>query len=190
MRRILLTLMTAGLISCNNSQDAVTEKQVDTTSGQDTLNTSITKPPAVDSIKFIREVINGINTETPTKKHFEFVCDEKMQVDYFFRGDEIVKIAVDFGTVGDVYAKEEYYYHAGELIFKYEFVEGGPACEGCSSTNEYRSYIRNNNVIRYLKNKAEEKCRTCSFSARSKPYRLLNVSTPEEIRKVFCNTDK
>ena len=70
MRRILLMVMTAGLISCNNSQDAVTDKQVDTTTRQDTLKTSITKPQAVDSIKFIREVVNGINTGTLTKKHF------------------------------------------------------------------------------------------------------------------------
>lgn len=114
------------------------------------------------------------------------MCDEKMMVDYFYAGGEIVKIAVDFGTVGDVYAKEDYYYDSGKLIFNYEFVEGGPACEGCIKTDEYRSYILENRVIKYLKNKTKATCRKCDFSSSSRQYKLLLASTAEEMKGILC----
>lgn len=36
------------------------------------------------------------------------MCDEKTKVDYFYDNGEVVKIAVDFGWVGDAYAREGY----------------------------------------------------------------------------------
>ena len=93
---------------------------------------------------------------------------------------------MDFGTVGDSYAKEDYYYQNGHLVFKYEFVEGGPACEGCITRHEYRSYIDKNKVIRYLKDQTEERCRTCSFDVNAKEYRVLKAKTTEAIQEVFC----
>ncbi len=114
------------------------------------------------------------------------MCDVKMMVDYFYAGGKIVKISVDFGTLGDVYAKEDYYYDSSELIFNYEFVEGGPACEGCIKTDEYRAYIVDNKVIKYLKNKTETTCRKCDFSVSSRQYRLLEATTEEEVKGILC----
>lgn len=139
-----------------------------------------------DPIAAIRQRVEHINTATLTKKHFEFVCDEKIMADYFYEGDELVKIAVDFGTIGDVYAKEGYYYDNGKLVFNYEFVEGGPACEGCIKKNEYRTYVQNDKSIRYLKDKNQAECRTCSFPASSKQYTLLNAKTQDEVKAVLC----
>lgn len=139
-----------------------------------------------DPIAFIKKHVKEINTSKLEKKHFEFMCDEKMMVDYFYKEGKIVKISVDFGTVGDVYAKEDYYYNAGKLIFKYEFVEGGPACEGCIKKDEYRSYIKNNKVIKYLKNTLAEKCRTCEFSLSSKENKLLKAATAKEVKAILC----
>ncbi len=85
-----------------------------------------------------------------------------------------------------MYAKEGYYYDSGKLIFNYEFVEGGPACEGCIKTDEYRSYIQDDKVIRYLKNKNEGNCRKCDFLASSRQYKLLLAKTPEEMKSILC----
>ena len=76
-----------------------------------------------DAISLIREKVERINTIRLDKKHFEFMCDEKMMIDYFYSKGELVKIAIDFGTVGDVYAKEGYYYDKGKLIFIYELLK-------------------------------------------------------------------
>jgi hypothetical protein len=85
-----------------------------------------------------------------------------------------------------VYAREGYYYDQGKLVFIYEFVEGGPACEGCLKKDEYRSYIAGDKVIRYLKNAAKDQCNDCSFSSSSKEYQLLTAGTAEEIKAILC----
>lgn len=202
MQKLLSLLLAVFLFSCGNpsadapaapidsiptvdtpmKRDTARAPEADTSTGIDTL----VKGPAADYISFVREQVTGINTATLRKKQFAFTCDEKMTVDYYYRGDEIVKIAVDFGTVGDTYAKEEYYYNKGELLFFYEFVEGGPACEGCITTHEYRSYIRDGKVIHYLKDKNKETCRKCTFDKNSRQYQLLQAGTTAGIQKLFC----
>lgn len=134
----------------------------------------------------IRQRVEYINTADLKKKTFEFMCDEKMVVDYFYEGDEIVKITVDFGTVGDVYAREGYYYRDGKLIFIYEFVEGGPACEGCIKKNEYRTYVDNDKTIKYMRDANVLPCRKCDFDAASRYYKLLKASAAEEIKAIMC----
>lgn len=159
------------------------KKEADRSTGSSLDSTSNI---ATDPIGFIRRKVERINTIQLEKKQMEFVCDEKMIVERYYENGKISKISVDFGTVGDVYAKEDYYYDNGKLIFKYEFVEGGPACEGCIKKNEYRSYIQNDKVIRYLKDTKKEKCRTCEFSANTKEYKLLKATNDEEIKKILC----
>ncbi|GAB3921105.1 hypothetical protein [Mucilaginibacter myungsuensis] len=134
----------------------------------------------------ISKHVTRVNTIQLQRKHYEFMCDEKMKVDYYYDKGQIVKISLDYGTIGDVYACEDHYYQNGKLIFVYEFVEGGPACEGCIKKNEYRSYIYNSKVIRYLKNRSVAKCRKCQFGPASKQYKLLKVKTEAEIKRVLC----
>jgi len=141
---------------------------------------------STNPITSIRAAVNTINTSALQKKTYRFTCDEKMIVDYYSREGEIVKISVDFGTVGDSYAKEDYYYEKGELIFFYEFVEGGPACEGCTTRHEYRSYISDGKVFRYLKDDRQESCRKCSFDTNSRQYKLLKAGTTEQVKALFC----
>ena len=150
-------------------------------------DTAVKQKTLVNPISFIRQQVEYINTTNLKHKHIEFMCDEKTKVDYFYEGDAPVKIAVDYGWVGDVHAKEDYYFNQGQLIFFYELTEGGPACEGCIKTNEYRSYIEGNKVIKYLKNKDETKCKRCEFGTASKPYKLLMTSSAEEAKKALCN---
>lgn len=158
------------------------------TSGSHTADTSQqkTETQSSDPVAWIRQKVEHINTAGLESKHFEFMCDEKMKVDYFYEQGEIKKISIDFGTIGDVYAKEDYYYDEGKLIFFYEFVEGGPACEGCIQKNEYRSYIKNDKVFKHLKDKDQAKCRKCEFPKTSKPYKLLTAKNTEQIKLIMC----
>ncbi|MEJ5994933.1 hypothetical protein WG904_10935 [Pedobacter sp. Du54] len=183
MNRIIVFFL---LLSTSCIQDKKVEKS--DSDSVTIVDTSIKKyeNKALDSITFIKEKVKHINTTVLEKKHFEFLCDEKTKVDFFYENHEIVKISIDFGTVGDVYAKEDYYYSRGKLIFFYEFVEGGPACEGCIKTNEFRSYIKNDKVFKYLKDKEIEKCRKCEFSVNSRQYRLLNATTLADVKAVVC----
>ncbi len=189
MKKSLLILLALAFINC--------KKQPDTTisSGSDTVEIdserveqyhSVAEKTNADPIAEIRKRVEYINTASLDKKHYEFMCDEKMTADYFYDNGELVKVAVDFGTVGDVYAKEGYYYDKGKLIFNYEFTEGGPACEGGIETNEYRSYVQNDQVIHYLKNKDVAKCRTCEFKARSRQYKVLKATNEQEVKAALC----
>jgi len=181
----LLTLLFT--FSCGQNKEPKPERETikqDSVTSKETSVNTITE--LHDPITIIRDKVEHINTATLEKKHFEFTCDEKMTVDYFYEEGEIVKISVDFGTVGDVYAKEDYYYHDGKFIFMYEFVEGGPACEGCIKTNEYRNYIKDDKSIKYLKGQKEDTCRKCEFSTASRQYRLLKANTQPQIRSILC----
>ena len=142
-----------------------------------------TLPP----LAFVKQRVNQINTSSLPTKHVDFMCDEKTKVTYYYKKNVPVKIAVDYGWVGDAHAIEEYYFDEGKLIFLYEFIEGGPACEGCIKTNEYRSYIIDDKVFKYLKNKEEVQCKRCEFGQLSKPYKLLMTSKADEAKKVLCN---
>ncbi|MEJ7559244.1 MAG: hypothetical protein WKF66_13120 [Pedobacter sp.] len=189
MHRFILPLMLLLLFGCNQRTPTLTtETRI---SKIDTSHLVPIAPPLLkaskDPILSIRKAVQHINTSKLKRKQFDFMCDEVMKVDYYFLNKEIVKIAIDFGTIGDVYAKEEYYYTSGKLIFVYELVEGGPACEGCIKTDEYRTYIQDNNVIKHLKNKNVAKCRKCDFNHATRHYKLLSLTTTKQIRALMCS---
>jgi hypothetical protein len=188
MKKLLIILVLA-LAACNRGGTAPAEtpdSTADTTGAGKASLPQKTIVPDSGPIAAIRQKVEGINNAQLEKKHFEFMCDEKMMVDYFYDNGQLVKIAVDFGTVGDVYAKEGYYYDAGKLIFIYEFVEGGPACDDCIKTNEYRTYVANNKTIKYLKDTAEQPCKKCEFSLKSRQYALLQATTQEQVKALLC----
>jgi hypothetical protein len=169
----------------NINSDTIKSSQIPA-KATDTFASETATKQADDPIANIRSKVKAINNANLQKKHYEFMCDEKMRVDYFYRNNEIVKIAIDFGTVGDVYAREDYYYDQGKLLFIYEFVEGGPACEGCIKRNEYRTYLADNKTIKYLKDKSETACKICEFSDSSRQYKLLDAKSQEDIKKILC----
>lgn len=188
MRHFFSSVILILFISCTQSKQSGQIDLRDTTLSDSSAVQTDQKPAELpaDPIAAIRQKVEHINTAKLESKHYEFMCDEKTTVDYFYENGEIVKIAIDFGTIGDVYAKEGYYYDKGELIFFYEFVEGGPACEGCIKTNEYRSYIANGKVIKHLKDDKETECRKCEFLPSSRQYKLLSAVTAEEVREISC----
>ncbi len=198
MNKLLILLCCAAIVSCQQEKQAPpadaqvqTETQTKPVTETDTTaktTTAIETEPIdnSDPIVSIRKKVEHINTAQLRKKHFEFMCDEKMMADYFYDGNDIVKITVDFGTVGDVYAREDYYYNNGNLIFIYEFTEGGPACEGCIKTHEYRSYISDDKTLKYLKDKTQQACKKCEFTKSARQYKLLRAGTQDDVKAILC----
>ena len=191
MKKLLTPFLLLILISCNQNKTPVQEISIETNTASTVLtDTTAVRPEsftANDPVAIIRQKVESINNSKDLqKKQYQFKCDEMMTVEYFYRDNEIVKISVDFGTVGDVYAKEVYYYDQGKLLFIYEFVEGGPACEGCLKKNEYRTYIVKDKTMKYLKDKTATNCKKCIFTASSREYKLLETTNHEEIMKLFC----
>jgi len=191
MKKILAPLLLLMLMSCDQKKTSEKETSSATNApteiAADTTAEVASEEAPLDPIASIRKKVESINNSNDfQKKQYTFKCDEMMTVDYFYRSNEIVKIAVDFGTVGDVYAKEDYYYDQGKLLFVYEFVEGGPACEGCIKTNEYRTYVVNDKTVKYLKDQADETCKKCEFKPTSREYKLLEAKNQDEIKRLFC----
>ncbi|MGQ2984930.1 hypothetical protein [Flavobacterium sp.] len=182
------------LFSCKESQ----EKESVTSTSTDSVPTVDTRPeeqalPVNDSvstsdpISSIKGEFTRINAAKLTKKSYTYQCDELMKIDYYYEGKNVVKAIVDYGTVGDHYQRSEFYYKDGKLFFFYDFVEGGPACEGCDMNLEQRYYVKDDLVIRYIKNGATEKCKNCSFSQISTPYRALKAATTQDFKTAFCS---
>ena len=193
MKKLILFACAALLFSCKeqpeeNNTETTSSNSLeirDTSSVNDEATIEQSSDPS-DPVAFIRQKVERINTIELKKEHYEFICDVKMMVDVFRDEDEIVKIAVDYGFLGDYYAKEGYYYNNGKLIFTYEYVEGGPACEGCYEKHEYRAYIKDDKTFRYLKDKDATDCKTCTFSQSSKQYELLRAKNEQEIKAILC----
>ena len=192
--KVTVFLLLFTLFSCKEApkEDTVTEPTADSARvitdhpGEealpvtDSLDTS--NPIAVIKGEFAR-----INAAKLTKKPYTYQCDELMKIDYYYEGDDVVKAVVDYGTVGDHYQKSEFYYKDGKLFFFYDFVEGGPACEGCEMKLERRYYVKDDLVIKYMNNQTTEKCTTCSFSQKSIPYRALKAAKTKDFKTAFCS---
>ncbi|WP_294820491.1 hypothetical protein [uncultured Flavobacterium sp.] len=191
--KAILLIVTLSLVSCKEEKTKETVKEAfadpvrvvtdhpekEAESATDTVNAS-------DPIAIIKSEFTRINSSSLTKKSHTYQCDELMKIDYYYEGENVVKAVVDYGTVGDHYQKSEFYYKDGKLFFFYDFVEGGPACEGCEMKLEQRYYIKDDLVIKYIKNQTPEKCEICNFSQRSTPYRALKAAKTLDFKTAFC----
>lgn len=189
----ILILSAFCLFSCKE----IEKKETTTSISTDSVNVVNVQPeqaiPATDSldtsdpIAVIKGEFARINAAKLTKKSYTYQCDELMKIDYYYEGENVVKAVVDYGTVGDHYQKSEFYYKDGKLFFFYDFVEGGPACEGCDMKLERRYYVKDDLVIKYIKNQTTEKCTTCNFSQKSAPYRALKAAKTQDFKTAFCS---
>lgn len=179
-------MMLLAISSCGQTENKNTGQLPDTDIVSIDTTTKASANLITDPVLLIRQTVEHINTVKLDSQHVEFMCDEKTKVDHFYEDGKVVKISVDFGWVGDVSAKEDYYYADGKLIFMYEYVEGGPACEGCIKKNEYRYYVTDGKVFKYLKDKKEDKCRKCEFGPKSRQVKLLTAKTTDEIKAIVC----
>ena len=102
-------------------------------------------------ITAIRASFKKINTQSLKQEQFKYEsegCVEEGVVQYYFQGGEIVKI-IESGSIGDGSWKDEYYYEQGKFIFSYELIVGSSA-DGQESKSEYRVYVKDGKVIRYM----------------------------------------
>lgn len=147
--------------------------------------TEVTTAPLtpIDSIKHEVARINTANL--PSKRH-DFMCDEKAYVVYHYDGNDIAKVTIDWGTVGDAYHREEFYYRNGKLIFDYDLLEGAGAYPGDDKKLERRHYVANDKVIRYLENQEEKPYEYCNYKKSSVPYRALAAEKSKDFVGVLC----
>ncbi len=125
----------------------------------------------------IREEFKRINAASLTKKVYEFACKNdpgEGTATYFTNNGHVVKVAVDWGVIGDYAYTSEYYYQNDRLIFIYEIIIGGPA-NGPDTKTEERTYINNDKTIKYMENEKVSTCKTCDFNTSSKEYRVLKA---------------
>jgi hypothetical protein len=189
--KALTILVMLTLFSCKEKPEE--DNTVGTT--KDTVSTLPAQPGTeaatvtgpTDPVSSIKAEFARINASSLTNKHYTYKCDELMTIDYYYEGENVVKAVVDYGTVGDHYQKSEFYYKDNKLFFFYNFVEGGPACEGCEMKMEKRYYVKDDLVIKFIKNDKEEKCTTCNFTQRSVPYRALKAATTKDFKTAFCS---
>ena len=211
MRNILIFLTLLSLFSCGqnetstNSSTSITPTESETNNGTIPVNpgrpdvvvtdssvvavdTPATVPasPLEQKVLDIRNEYTRINGLGLAAQKFRFVCDTDGSISYFTENGKVVKIAIDWGFLGDGQSKNEYYYKNGALIFAFEQHVGGPAGLP-ETTNEFRSYVQNDRTIKYLRNQKEERCRTCSFSASSREYKALKALETRNFKSALCN---
>jgi hypothetical protein len=145
------------------------------------------KSGAEAEISGIRAEFKRINTLPLTKEQFNYDaagCVDGGVVTYFFDKHQIVKIT-EAGSIGDGSWTREYYYQSGKFIFCYEMIIGGPAI-GPETKSEYRTYVNNDQVIRYMEDKkilpAESKAKGEVVTA----YKLVKAYTARDFEAVLC----
>ena len=181
-----LTFVVVLLTGCRKSDTAKEVRDPDTTE-QFKEAVPVETTDSLSPMESIKANVAEINTGTSlSKKSYTFPCDETIKIDYYYNGANIFKTAVDYGTVGDHYQKKEFYYQNNRLIFYHDFVEGGPACEGCEMKLEKRWYLDNDKVIKYTENNEAKQCETCVFSANSLPYAILRGFKTGSFENILC----
>lgn len=164
--------------------DEVTFKPLDSTATQEKVISDAHPPRTpIDIIK--KEVARINNANLPSKRH-DFMCDEKAYVVYHYNGKDIAKVTIDWGTVGDAYHREEFYYKDGKLIFDYDLLEGAGAYPGGDKKLERRHYVENDKVIRYLEGQTGKPCEYCDYKKSSVAYRALAADASKDYKGELC----
>lgn len=190
MRTVLFSF--ACLASFASCTEKSTTKEATTTIDCVAVDTpAAPKPDEVNSAPFTpinsikQEVARINNANFPSKRH-DFMCDEKAYVVYHYDGEAIVKATIDWGTVGDAYHREEFYYKDGKLIFDYDLLEGAGAYPGGDKKLERRHYVANDKVIKFLENQEEKTCEYCDYKKSSMPYKALAAESSKDFKGVLC----
>ena len=134
----------------------------------------------------IRSEFKRINSLRLTTKKYKFVCDTDGTITYYTDNGKVVKIAIDWGFIGDGSSTSEYYFKDDKLIFTYETYIGGPA-NGPETKTEYRTYVNNDKTIKYMENQKNSVCTTCQFTETSKEYKVLRAYNTTNIKSALCN---
>jgi hypothetical protein len=153
--------------------------------------TSVLSTSGIDTtaaINVIRAEYKNINTAQLTAEAFKYEADgcvDGGQVKYFFNQQkEMVKI-VESGSIGDGSWNREFYFQSGKFIFCYELLVGGSAA-GPEVRNEHRTYIKDDQVLRYVEDKNIAPPGSTAAEALKISYKLLKAYTTKKFAEVLC----
>lgn len=134
----------------------------------------------------IRSEFQRINSLRLSTKTYKFICETNGKITYYTDYGKVVKIAIDWGEIGDGSSKSEYYFMDDKLIFTYEEYIGGPG-GGEVTKSEERTYVNNDNSIKYMQNQKVTDCITCQFNESSREYKALRAYNTNNITAALCN---
>lgn len=162
------------------NQDSISS--INNTSNTGTTTATLTTDEMVAEIRNEFARINSLKTTT---KRYKFVCDAEGTVDYYWENNKVVRVAIDWGFLGDYASKSEYYYKEGKFIFGYEVSVGGPGA-GPETTTEHRTYVNNDKTIKAMENNKTIACITCHFGPSSLEYKIVNADNAKKVTAVLC----
>lgn len=140
-------------------------------------------------IRVIRAEYQKVNASSLRKEPFKYEaegCVNDGIVTYFLNAKkEIVKIA-ETGNIGDGSWNREFYFRSGKFFFCYETITGGPA-EGPELKNEYRTYIKDDQVLQYMEDKKVLAPGEHSAEALAISYKLLDAYHTKKFAEALCN---
>lgn len=140
---------------------------------------------AINAIRAEYKAINTAQLKTEVFKYEAEGCTEEGQVKYFFnQKKEIVKI-VESGSIGDGSWNREFYFQSGKFIFCYELLIGGPA-DGPEMKSEHRTYIKDDQVLRYMDDKNIVPSGETATDALKISYKLLKAYTTKKFAEALC----
>ena len=188
MRKLFLAFTSLALLASCHEKTTVKENAVaaDSTASTPPDTAKIKAATPLTPIDSIKNEVARINTANLPSRRYDFMCDEKAYVVYHYYGTAIAKATIDWGTVGDAYHREEFYYRNGKLIFEYDLLEGAGAYPGGDKKTERRHYVTNDKVIRYLENQEEKPCEYCDYKKSSVAYRALEAEASKDFAGVLC----
>lgn len=138
-------------------------------------------------IAAIRAEFKRINAAPLTKEEFKYEADGCVDggvVTYFRDKQEIVKIS-ESGSIGDGSWVREYYYRSGKFIFCYEVIVGGPAV-GPETKTEFRTYVKDDNVLRYMEDKKITPAGDKAAGEEATAYKLVKAHDTGDFAGVLC----
>ena len=202
--KILLFILTLTFISCGQNETkqrelelkerelALKEKEMELKEKGVSADTSIKKTVPLSNttpeqlVLDIRSEFKRINSLRLTPKKYKFVCDTDGTITYYTDNGKVVKIAIDWGFIGDGSSTSEYYYKDDKLLFTYETYIGGPA-NGPETKTEYRTYVNDDKTVKYMENQKVLSCTACQFNSSSKEYKALRAYNTNNIKAALCN---
>ena len=156
-----------------------------TYASQGTIQSSMDTSAAIAAIRAEYKNINTASLTTEVFKYESDGCAYDGQVKYFFnQKKEIVKI-VESGSIGDGSWTREFYFQAGKFIFCYESLVGGPA-DGPETRSEYRTYAKDNQVLRFMEDKNIAPAGEKSADALKVSYKLIKAYTTKKFAEALC----
>lgn len=188
MRKLLsISVILLLLLQCQK-KEGITKETAQTHEKVDSIKVKDTnEPPDEEYIQWIKKQYAIINAKKIKPQSFTFTCDVENTINYYFENEKIIKISIQWGYLGDGESYTEYYYDQDNVFFIYERYIGGPA--GLEpETNEERYYIKNNHVIRFMKNQEIVPCEeNCILDENSQPTQALQAFTDKQFPKRLCD---